>query len=229
MNNKHDILKIDSVSKSYGSLDSKQLVLKQLNLNLKNREFITIKGKSGSGKSTLLNIISGIDSADSGTVNLLGQSLNLLSSDQITNLRLFNIGFVFQAANFIPQLSILENICLPLMLQNKYKKKEAFAEAQNILEKLGTAKIGKKFPDQVSGGELQRAAIARSIIHKPKLLLADEPTGNLDPKHAQDVFALFRSLALENNLAVIAVTHDPELALLSDSSYELNNGQLDKC
>ena len=201
-------LECRGLSKSYGA---GRIVLAQLDFTLEQGEFVAIMGDSGVGKSTLLNLIAGLDSADSGEVIIDGSAVARLDDNAATRLRRQKLGFVFQAFHVLPHLTLAQNVALPLLLNNL-----STASALDMLAAVGLSGRGDDFPRQLSGGELQRVAIARALVHHPKLILADEPTGNLDPDTAHDVLALFRAQSKATGAATIMVTHSQAAAAIAD-------------
>lgn len=214
------LLCLENITKSY---DKKTLVLKKFNLSVDSGEMVAIMGKSGSGKSTVLNIISGIESADDGRYIFQGNDMLKLSGDKMTVFRRENIGFVLQHFALIENNTVFKNIALPLYLKHEPKKviKEkvaAIAKELEIEEKLD------KIPKQLSGGEAQRAAIARAIINQPSLILADEPTGALDENTGLKIMQIFRKLN-KNGHTFIIVTHDPGIAAMCDRTIKIKDGK----
>jgi putative ABC transport system ATP-binding protein len=183
-------------------------------------EFVAITGESGVGKSTLLNVIAGLDQPDGGAVAIDGRALGTLSDDQRTVLRRDRIGFVFQAFHILPHLTLAQNVALPLVLQH-VSTAQAGARAAAMLDAVGLTGRGGDFPRQLSGGELQRVAIARALVHRPALILADEPTGNLDPETAERVMALFIAQVRGSGAAAVLVTHSPVAAAAADRTLRL--------
>ncbi len=217
-----EIIKLNSLSKSYLDASKKLSVLKDINLSVKEGEFVAITGASGCGKSTLLHLIGLLDSPDSGEIILSGQVRN-----KITNMELFrnkNIGFIFQFHYLLEDFTALENVIIPLLVQG-YKKKEAGKIAKDILKTLGLEDRINHFPNQLSGGEEQRIAIARAIVTKPKILIADEPSGNLDDETTKIVMDILRKLNQEG-LTIIFVTHDLSLVAENDTHYTIKDGKL---
>lgn len=186
-----------------------------LDLALAPGEIIAITGESGIGKSTLLNLIAGLDSADAGHITIAGQDLSTLDDDGRTRLRLRHIGFVFQAFHILPHLTLAQNVALPLVLDHAAAA-DSLARAGDLLARIGLPGRTEDFPAQLSGGELQRIAIARALIHRPALILADEPTGNLDPDTADRVLALLLGEARSSGAAAIIVTHSERAAAVAD-------------
>ena len=219
------VVEARGVSKSYREADAEHLVLTSVDLVVRPGEFVVLLGKSGSGKSTLLNLISGMDSPSSGEVWLAGKPLQTLSEEERTQLRRRYIGFVFQAFNLLPTLTVEENVLLPLELNGVLDRKSQQA-ATRLLEKVGLAGRRRQYPDRLSGGEQQRVALARALAHRPLLLLADEPTGNLDADTGRQVLDLLEELARETGRAVLVATHDRELVSRADRVLQLVQGRL---
>jgi len=220
------LLRIQGVTKSFEEAGVHRLVLEDLDLEVDSGEFVLIMGRSGSGKSTLLNVISGIDLPTSGGVYLGGICLTDMNETARAKYRLRNIGFVFQFFNLIPTLTVEENLALPLELLGvqRMPKRDKTAES---LDRIGLASRKHSFPDQLSGGEQQRVAIARALIHEPKILLADEPTGNLDIHTGTDILSLFYDLAGQSGIAVVMVTHSREAESYADRVLDLTNYRLE--
>ena len=191
-----------------------------LNLTVNPGEFVAIMGESGSGKSTLLNLIAGLDVADAGSIAIDGVALDSLDDDARTLLRRRAIGFVFQAFHILPHLTLAQNVALPLVLQ-RAGAAEASARANQMLAAIGLPGRGEDFPRQLSGGELQRVAIARALLHRPGLILADEPTGNLDPDTAARILDLFATQVRDAGAAVLLVTHSKVAAAVADRTLVL--------
>jgi putative ABC transport system ATP-binding protein len=211
--------------KSYREADSEHPVLTGVELMIYPGEFVVLLGKSGSGKSTLLNLISGMDVATSGEVRLVGKPLHALTEEERTQLRRRYIGFVFQSFNLLPTLTVEENVLLPLELNGAPERKSR-ETARRLLEKIGLADRRQHYPDRLSGGEQQRVAVARALAHQPLLLLADEPTGNLDAETGRQVLDLFEELARESGHAVLVATHDREMVSRADRVLQLLQGRL---
>jgi putative ABC transport system ATP-binding protein len=191
-----------------------------LELSISRGEFVGIMGESGAGKSTLLNLIAGLDAADEGSIVIEGQPLDRLPDDERTRLRRRAIGFVFQAFHILPHLTLSQNVALPLVLQHMTGD-EALMRAGALLADVGMDGRGDDYPRELSGGELQRVAIARALVHQPALLLADEPTGNLDPETAARILALFSSRVRRSGASVVLVTHSRLAAAVADRTYLL--------
>jgi len=219
------VVEARGVSKSYREADAEHLVLSAVDLVVRPGEFVVLLGKSGSGKSTLLNLISGMDTPSSGEVWLAGKPLQTLSEEERTQLRRRYIGFVFQAFNLLPTLTVEENVLLPLELNGVFDRKSQEA-ARRLLERVGLAGRHHQYPDRLSGGEQQRVAVARALAHRPLLLLADEPTGNLDADTGRQVLDLLEELARETGRAVLVATHDREMVSRADRVLQLVQGRL---
>ncbi|MDO8802111.1 ABC transporter ATP-binding protein [Phenylobacterium sp.] len=196
-----------------------------LNLEVAPGEIVAIMGESGVGKSTLLNLIAGLDQADSGGVAIDGVALESLDDDGRTRMRRDRIGFVFQAFHILPHLTLAQNVALPLVLQN-LNAAEATSRAMTILDSIGLPGRAGDRPSQLSGGELQRVALARALVHRPALVLADEPTGNLDPETAARILALFVAEVRGSGAAAILVTHSERAAAVADRSLNLTRDGL---
>jgi len=206
------MLELRDINKAYAE---ERQVLVDLSYRLKAGEYVAVMGDSGVGKSTLLNLIAGLDAPDSGEILIDGVAISSLDDDAATLLRRKEFGFVFQAFHILPHLTLKQNIALPLLLNDM-----SLDRAEKMLADVGLAGRGHDFPSQLSGGELQRIAIARALIHCPKLVMADEPTGNLDPDTAHDILMLMRQEIKANNASGIIVTHSHAAAATAD--YVLN-------
>ena len=221
------VLKCDNVSKSYKDGQLNVNVLNQLRLEVLEGQSVSIIGSSGSGKSTLMHILGGLDKPTSGSVVLMGQDLSQLGQKQLGLLRNQYLGFVYQFHHLLPEFSALDNVMMPLLI-GKMKKAEAEQRAVEMLEKAGLKKRIQHRPSELSGGERQRAAIARALVTRPKCLLADEPTGNLDRKNAQNVLDMMLDLKSELNTSLIVVTHDDELAVRFERVMLMHDGRLEE-
>jgi len=213
------MLVLDKLSKTYAGA-RRRSVLRDVDLVLGSGEYIAVMGESGIGKSTLLNLIAGLDAPDAGRIQLDGVDLAGLDDDALTRLRRVSMGFVFQAFHILPYLTLAQNVALPLIL-NRVAEDEAAARAQAMLSAVGIVGREASMPRELSGGELQRVAIARALVHQPKLLLADEPTGNLDPESAAQVLALLREQVKSRHAACILVTHSQAAAATADRTLIL--------
>ena len=217
------VLEAKNLTKVYGSGEGTVHALRGVSVGIERGSFTAIIGKSGCGKSTLLQALGGLDAPTSGQVLLEGQSLYDLPDDELAWLRRTKLGFVFQAFNLLPEYTIRDNILLPLMLD---KKAVDEAYLKFLTERLGLADLLHRQPGQISGGQQQRAAIARALIVHPAVVLADEPTGNLDRKNSEEVFSLIRAVAAEQHQTVVYVTHDPDLAQAADRILEMEDGEI---
>src|SRR5437899_3800939 len=205
------VVKLDHVEKSYRLGKTTVNALRGVSLSLREREFVVVMGPSGSGKTTLLNIIGTLDKASSGQVLLEGSDIGKMRDGELTKLRRHKVGFIFQFHNLIPVLTALENAQLPL-LTSGVKTKQAEERAKILLDRVGLSGRLNHLPDELSGGEQQRVAIARALANRPRILLADEPTGDLDSTRAHELLALLRGMVDHDALTVLIVTHDRELA-----------------
>ncbi len=217
-------LHIQNLSKSYQEGTQRRVVLRAASLSIAPGEFVAIVGKSGSGKSTLLNLISGIDYPDSGSILLDGRNLTELDERSRTLFRRKHIGFIFQFFNLIPTLTVWENVILPLELGGRKNGRDNH-HAAAMLEAVGLLDRRDTFPDRLSGGEQQRVAIARALVHDPLLVLADEPTGNLDEETGRQVLDLLDSLTRQQGKNLILVTHSAEAASYADRVLYLREGK----
>ncbi len=207
-------LRVTGLAKHYGDT----AVFSQVSLQVNSGEFVAIVGESGVGKSTLLNCLAGLDTWDQGTVQFNGLDLGQLSDDQLARLRRQHIGFVFQAFHVLPHLDVAQNVALPLMLLGQRDDRRV----QAMLGAVGLAGLGGRLPQQLSGGQLQRVAMARALIHRPALLLADEPTGNLDPATAARVLDTLLEQTREHQAALVLVTHSQAAAQRADRVLQLS-------
>ena len=214
------IIEAKKIKKSFGKQTQ---ALRGANLAIQEGEIVAIMGPSGSGKSTLLHCLAGILRADSGEVIFDGANINKLSDKKHNQLRREQFGFVFQFSQLVPELTALDNVALPLLI-NGVKKSEAYLEAQRWLEKVGVQSIAQHIPGELSGGQAQRVAIARSMIIKPRILFADEPTGSLDSYNSEKVMELFIKTAREHNTTVVMVTHEPTIAAYADREVIVRDG-----
>ena len=211
------LVALSGVVKSYGNTS----VLTGIDLDIAKGELIVLLGPSGSGKTTLLNLIAGIDTANSGEILVLGKNLSEMTDLELTEYRRDSVGYIFQFYNLLPNLTVMENASLGLEL-----KGEELDYAKIILEKVGLEDKSQRFPAQLSGGEQQRVAIARAMAKTPALIVADEPTGNLDKNNSQSVRNLFKEIS--NDATIIIATHDNDYLEIADKAYELNEGKLIK-
>jgi len=218
-------LELRNVSKSYREGETERVVLRDVSVTIARGEIVVLLGRSGSGKSTLLNVIAGIDRPTAGCVMVDGTDLTALDEQARTRFRRAHIGFVFQFFNLIPLLTVEENLLLPLDLNGRADAKGA-ARARELLDRVGLGGRGESYPERLSGGEQQRVAIARALIHDPALILADEPTGNLDAETATGVLDLLDTLAREAGRTVVMVTHSREVVGVADRIYAIQRGAL---
>ena len=226
-----EIIRIENVYKAYGSEDTLVKALDNVSLSVNKGEFVAIVGSSGSGKSTLLHILGGVDSPDSGKIFIQGEDISQYTEDELALFRRWKVGLVYQFYNLIPNLSIEKNISLPLILDKPLifnKQKIDKDKLMNLAEKLGIKNKLNSFPHELSGGQQQRAAIARSLIYSPALLLADEPTGNLDRKNTDEIMSLLKYAHKTYNQTILMVTHDERLALSASRIVELSDGKIVK-
>ena len=213
------MLKALNITKSYGQLS----VLKGVDISVNKGEIVSILGSSGAGKSSLLHILGTLDKADTGTITINNQSVEGLKGKELAAFRNKHIGFVFQFHHLLPEFSALENVCIPGWIAGR-KRKEVEEEAAALLEKLGLGNRKEHKPQELSGGEQQRVAVARALINQPVIVFADEPTGNLDSKNAKELHDLFVSLRDEFQQTFLIVTHNEELASMSDRSLFMQDG-----
>lgn len=218
---------VTNLNKSYPTPTGSLHILEKISFTLQAGTFMAIVGESGSGKSTLLQILGTLDQADSGEIYINNKAIHTLKEHQLAALRNREIGFIYQAHHLIPELSALENIMLPLLIQGE-NPVDAEKKATKLLADLGLENRGGHIPAHLSGGEAQRVAVARAIITEPSLLLADEPTGNLDESTAYTVFNLIKKICKDYQIAVIMVTHSKSFAYACDEIYELAHRELNK-
>ena len=221
------IMKLEDIDKFYMETGNKLHILKKLNLEVKRGEFVSILGKSGSGKSTLLNIMGLLDKIDGGKIWIDDKEVSSLNEVERNNIKNHFLGFVFQFHYLMSEFTALENVMIPALLNNFKNKSEIEKEAKELLEIVGLAERMKHKPNQLSGGEKQRVAIARAMINKPKLILADEPTGNLDEDTGELIFSLFRKINKEHNQTIVVVTHARDLSQVTDRQVYLKRGVLE--
>lgn len=217
-----DLITLNTVSKTYRRGREQVHALDAVDLNIQQGEFVAVVGPSGSGKSTLLNIIGAMDQPDTGQVTIAGQETTALNEKGLTFLRADTIGFVFQQFFLQPTLTARENVLLPTLFT---RQKHLESRADELLARVGLAERADHLPDELSGGEMQRVAIARALINKPKVLLADEPTGNLDSQNARAIYALLDELH-NDGLTIITVTHSEELASRTERRLHLHDGRI---
>ena len=221
-----NVLEIENVYKTYRDGEANTRVLEDINLQVPEGEFVSIQGASGVGKSTFLNLVAALDKPDSGNIKVNGLNLDeYYKSKSIHLYRQKQIGFIFQNHYLLPDFTVLENVMLPL-LNMGFNKKISAEKAQKILDQIGLLNRGHHYPSQISGGESQRVAVARAMVHEPPLILADEPTGNLDNKNTQMFVDLLTNLQKERNLTILLVTHDTYLASLASMKKTMKDGRL---
>ncbi|MEM9552899.1 MAG: ABC transporter ATP-binding protein [Acidobacteriota bacterium] len=219
------LLQLRGVVKSYAEAGRRHTVLAGVDLSIARGEIVVLLGRSGSGKSTLLNLLAGIDPPSAGSIELAGRSLGALVERQRTLLRRHQIGFIFQFFNLVPTLTVRENLLLPLELADRLDD-AGHHRALDLLARVGLAERADSFPDVLSGGEQQRVAIARALVHTPPLVLADEPTGNLDEDTAAPVLELLESAVREAGATLVMATHSREVAHLADRVLRVRDGHL---
>lgn len=217
------ILRGKQLKKSYGDLN----VLKGIDIEIEKGEIVSIVGASGAGKSTLLHILGTLDNADEGELFIKEQNVISLNSNQVARFRNMNIGFVFQFHNLLPEFTALENVCIPGYI-SKRNSKDVEEKSLQLLELLGIADRRNNKPSELSGGEQQRAAVARALINDPEIVFADEPSGNLDSKNANELHELFFKLRGELNQTFVIVTHNEHLAQMADRILEIKDGMIVK-
>lgn len=215
------MLKAIHITKKYGTLE----VLKGVDVSISQGEIVSIIGSSGAGKSTLLHILGTLDTPDAGSITISNERVDQLTGKKLAAFRNNHIGFVFQFHHLLPEFTALENVCIPGWIAGR-KKKEVSTRAQELLELLGLGSRADNKPQQLSGGEQQRVAVARALINRPDIVFADEPTGNLDSANARDLHELFVTLRKEFNQTFLIVTHNEELAGLSDRTLHMKDGRI---
>ncbi|MBQ7400864.1 MAG: ABC transporter ATP-binding protein [Lentisphaeria bacterium] len=223
----NNFLEVNQIYKKFSIGNSTLEVLKGASFSVTEGEWVTLLGTSGSGKTTLLDIVGTISTPDSGTVLINGVNPAKRSQRQLAVFRQEQIGFVFQAYHILPELNILENVMLPLLFTGKVSRKECQERAKELLVMTGLENRIKHHPNELSGGEQQRAAIARALINRPALLLADEPTGNLDSKTGTGILKIFEKIRENNRTTILMVTHDEHIASLSDRALRIREGKIE--
>jgi len=222
---KEHILEAVNITKTYQSGENKLVILKDVNFTLNTGDLVSLMGASGSGKSTFLNILGTMDSPDTGQVKIHGIDTVKLKENRLAEIRQKYVGFVFQFHYLLPEFSILENIAMPLLIAGE-KKHKALLSAVELMDYLGIAERKDHFPSEISGGEKQRAAICRALISEPDIILADEPTGNLDRETGWQVLELFQKINRDMNQCFFLVTHDENIAAVADRQYYLKDASL---
>ncbi|MDU6181153.1 MAG: ABC transporter ATP-binding protein [Anaerococcus vaginalis] len=218
-----EILKVENLRKEYGEGNSKVIALDGVELTIERGEFVAIVGPSGSGKSTLLHIIGGVDSPDEGKVYIDGNDISKYSSKELAYFRRRKVGLIYQFYNLIPNLTVRHNIELPLKLDKRKINQDEFSD---IVKKLGIESKLDSFPSELSGGQQQRVAIARSLIYNPSIILADEPTGNLDRKNSKEIIEIFKYFNRTLKQTIILITHDEEIALQANRIITIVDGKI---
>jgi putative ABC transport system ATP-binding protein len=219
------VLIAENLQRSYSGAAEKVAALRGVSLTLESGDFVAITGPSGCGKSTLLQLCGAMDTPSSGSLMIDGRAVSGLSERELTQLRRERIGFVFQFFNLLPTLTVRENIALPLLLA-RVREKEAFERARQLAERVGLDHRLDHFPSQVSGGEAQRAAVARAVVHAPALLIADEPTGSLDTTNGQRVLELLKQLNQDLGVAILLATHDSSVAASAKREVRMRDGTI---
>lgn len=220
-----NILEATKIHKNYGNKFNKQEVLKGIDIAIKEGEFVSIMGASGSGKTTLLNVLSSIDKASSGTIYINEKKMTAMKEKELATFRKHHLGFIFQEYNLLDTLTVKENILLPLSI-SKVPKKEANQKFKEVATELGIYEIKNKYPNEISGGQKQRTSAARSFIHQPSIIFADEPTGALDSRATSDLLNKLSDLNKKRNATIIMVTHDPVAASYCRRVIFIKDGQI---
>ena len=218
-----EILKVENLTKSYGKGEAKVDAIKNINLSINKGEFVAIVGPSGSGKSTLLHLLGGVDKPTSGKVYINDVDIYTLKEKDLSIFRRRNVGLIYQFYNLIPVLSVKENILLPAELDNRKIDKDYL---DDLLKTLGLKERANHLPNELSGGQQQRTSIGRALINRPSIVLADEPTGNLDSKNSKDVLELLKLSVRKYNQTLIMITHDPSIALQADRVITIEDGTI---
>ena len=217
------ILEIKNLCKVYGEGETRVDALKNISFDVDQGEFVAVVGPSGSGKSTLLHILGGVDVPTSGVVRIAGTDIGKLDENKLAIFRRRQIGLIYQFYNLIPILNVEENLTLPILLDGKKPEQKLL---EDLVEKLGLSERRSHLPNQLSGGQQQRVSIGRALMNHPALLLADEPTGNLDTENSKEIIALLRNFNRENNQTVIIITHDERIALAADRVITIEDGRI---
>lgn len=220
-----EVLRTEDLTREYGFGDNKVVALNHVSFSVEEGEFVTILGPSGSGKSTLLHLLGGVDKPTFGKVYIGGQSIYEMKERELTAFRRREIGQIYQFYNLIPVLNVEENICLPMLLDHRQAERKDLDE---LLELLGLTERVNHLPSELSGGQQQRVAIGRALISKPKLILADEPTGNLDQKNSREIIKLFRELNEKYGQTILLITHDEKIAEHVERILVIEDGQIVK-
>ena len=218
-------IKASKLKKEYSSVSQKIIALKEIDIEIKKSEFVAIMGPSGAGKTTFLNLVGCLDEPTSGKLDILGCDPTKFNEEKLSSIRAEKIGFVFEDFFLISSLNSLENVQLPLIFARNYKNNN---RPKDLLKRVGLSHRLTHFPNELSGGELQRVAVARALANNPEVLLADEPTGNLDTRNAQELFSLFQNLNKEEGLTIVVATHNVKLGYSADRVIHLNDGKIEK-
>jgi len=219
------VVKASKLKKEYSSVSQRIIALKEIDIEIKKSEFVAIMGPSGAGKTTFLNLVGFLDKPTSGKLDILGYDPTKSNEEKLSRIRVEKIGFVFEDFFLISFLNALENVQLPLIFARNYKNNN---RPRDLLKRVGLDHRLTHFPNELSGGELQRVAVARALTNNPEILLADEPTGNLDSRNAQELFSLFRNLNREEGLTIVVATHNVKLGYSADRVIHLNDGKIEK-
>ena len=217
------ILSSKNLVKTYRNGKDRLIVLDGISINIASGSINTIVGESGSGKSTLLNVLSSLDSFDQGDLVIDGKDIKSLSEESLSKFRNRTIGFIFQFHHLLPDFTVNENILMPIWIKSGYKKNQ---ESLNLLDDFGLIKLKDKYPNEISGGERQRVAIIRAIINNPKIIFADEPSGNLDEKNSIKLIDLFKTINRDYGTTILLTTHNPQIASIGSRVFELKSGEL---
>lgn len=218
-----EILRTENLTKSYGMGDTKVTALNNLNLSINKGQFVSIIGASGSGKSTLLHMLGGVDKPTSGKIYIEDTDISSMNETELALFRRRKVGLIYQFFNLIPTLNVKKNILLPMLLDGRKPKKEEF---DKIVKMLGLSERLNHLPNQLSGGQQQRVAIARSLIYRPSIILADEPTGNLDRKNSESILEMLKVSNKEYNQTILIITHDEKIALSADRMIRIDDGEI---
>ncbi|KGJ50009.1 MULTISPECIES: ABC transporter ATP-binding protein [Paraclostridium] len=218
-----EILRTENLTKSYGMGDMKVTALNNLNLSITKGQFVSIIGASGSGKSTLLHMLGGVDKPTSGKIYIEDTDISSMNETELALFRRRKVGLIYQFFNLIPTLNVEKNILLPMLLDGRRPKKEEF---DKIVKMLGLSERLNHLPNQLSGGQQQRVAIARSLIYRPSIILADEPTGNLDRKNSESILEMLKVSNKEYNQTILIITHDEKIALSADRMIRIDDGEI---
>jgi putative ABC transport system ATP-binding protein len=219
------MIELSNITKTVLSGTENLTIVDDVSLQIADGEFVAITGASGSGKSTLLGLIAGLDSPTSGSISIDGEEVTSMSEDALARLRGEKIGFIFQSFHLVPSLTAFENILVPMEIIGK---KSAEQRAHSLLQEVGLSQRGHHYPNELSGGEQQRVAIARAFANEPKILLADEPTGNLDSRNGGHIMELMTDLHKKRNVTLILVTHDPNLAKQAQRQIAMRDGRIER-